>query len=255
MSTTALTAPAPVDVRAVHSRPGLGRLVAVELRKAVDTRGGLGLLAGIVLLTIAVVIARCVTGAAGDHDLAAVLDQAIMPAGVLLPVAGVLLVTTEWSQRTGLITFALVPDRLRVVVAKTLAAQVLAIAALTATFVTVAIGVAASGGAFTDAAALMGQTVVYLTAGMLTAVAFGLLLRTTAPALVALLALPSAWMAILTLAPGVAPWLDTGRSFAVMHREVMDPTQWAQAGTAMVLWAVVPLVAGLWRTARQDPFA
>jgi hypothetical protein len=33
----------------------------------------------------------------------------VQPASNLLPVAGNLLVTQEWSQRTGLITFALVP--------------------------------------------------------------------------------------------------------------------------------------------------
>ena len=39
MSTT-LTAPIRVRAAGVHARPGLGRLVAVELRKMVNTRAG-----------------------------------------------------------------------------------------------------------------------------------------------------------------------------------------------------------------------
>jgi hypothetical protein len=40
MSTTALTVPIPVDTAGIHTRPALGRLVAVELRKMVNTRAG-----------------------------------------------------------------------------------------------------------------------------------------------------------------------------------------------------------------------
>ena len=41
MSTTTLAAPIRVNTAGVHARPGLGRLVAVELRKMVNTRAGL----------------------------------------------------------------------------------------------------------------------------------------------------------------------------------------------------------------------
>ena len=41
---------------------------------------------------------------------------------LILPVLGILLVTSEWSQRTGLTTFALVPQRERVIVAKLIGA-------------------------------------------------------------------------------------------------------------------------------------
>ncbi|HEX6620771.1 MAG TPA: hypothetical protein VF024_13980, partial [Solirubrobacteraceae bacterium] len=43
---------------------------------------------------------------------------------------GILLISSEWSQRTGLTTFALVPRRLRVVAAKLLASVVLSLVAL-----------------------------------------------------------------------------------------------------------------------------
>ncbi len=40
MTTTRLSAPSPRDIGAITTRPGLGRLVAVELRKILDTRAG-----------------------------------------------------------------------------------------------------------------------------------------------------------------------------------------------------------------------
>ena len=114
MSTTALAAPIRVNTAGVHARPGLGRLVAVELRKMVDTRAGFWLQVAMVVLTVVVVVVRLLVGDAADHTFQSVIDAGLQPAAVLLPVLGILLVTSEWSQRTALITFALVPVRSRV---------------------------------------------------------------------------------------------------------------------------------------------
>jgi ABC-2 type transport system permease protein len=214
-----------------------------------------------VALTVVAVIARCMTGDAADHTFAAVLDVAIQPAAVLLPVVGVLLVTSEWSQRTGLITFALVPHRSRVLGAKLVASLVLAVAMLLVCAGVVAAGVLVASpgvdGAWSEVAALIGQSTVFLTAGMVTAVAFGAILLASAPALVALFALPSAWMAVVSLSflTGIAPWVDTARALGPMHREVLDATQWAHAGTALVIWMVLPLLIGTWRVARGESTA
>ena len=67
MSTTTLAAPIRVNTAGVHARPGLGRLVAVELRKMVDTRAGFWLQVAIVALTVVVVVVRSVVGDAADH--------------------------------------------------------------------------------------------------------------------------------------------------------------------------------------------
>src|SRR4051794_9328000 len=128
MSTTTLAAPTRVDAAGVHARPGLGRLVAVELRKMVNTRAGFWLQVAMVALTVVVVIARLLVGAATDHTFQAVLDAGLQPSAILLPVLGILLVTSEWSQRTGLITFTLVPVRSRVLGAKLVASLLRAIA-------------------------------------------------------------------------------------------------------------------------------
>jgi hypothetical protein len=258
MSATTLAPPIRIDTASVHARPGLGRLVAVELRKIVDTRAGFWLQVATVALTAVVVIVRCMVGGAADHTFAAVLDVAIQPAAVLLPVAGVLLVTSEWSQRTGLITFALVPVRSRVLGAKLVASLVLAVAMLAMCVAVVAAGVLVASpgveGTWTDAATLVAQSTVFLTAGMVTAVAFGAILLSSAPTLVALFALPSAWMAVVTLPvfAGIAPWVDTARALGPMHEEVMTATQWAYAGTALALWMALPLVIGIWRITRRE---
>ena len=130
MSTTTLAAPIRVNTAGVHARPGLGRLVAVELRKMVDTRAGFWLQVAMVALTVVVVVVRLLVGDAADHTFQSVLDAGLQPAAVLLPVLGILLVTSEWSQRTGMITFALVPVRSRVLGAKLIASLLLAVAML-----------------------------------------------------------------------------------------------------------------------------
>jgi hypothetical protein len=258
MSTTTLSAPIRVTTAGVHTRPGLGRLVAVELRKMVDTRAGFWLQVAMVALTVVVVVVRLLVGDAADHTFQSVLNVGLQPAAVLLPVLGILLVTSEWSQRTGLITFALVPVRSRVLGAKLIASLLLAVAMLAMSVAIVAAGVLVSSpgveGTWSDAAPLIGQSAVNLTAGMVVGVALGAILLTPAPAIVLLFALPMSWMAVVSLPvfSGVAPWVDYARALGQMTVEVMSPTQWAQAGTSLVIWMVLPLLIGAWRVTRRE---
>ena len=254
MSAATLTAPIPVNIAGVHTRPGLGRLVAVELRKMLNTRAGFWLQIATVAITVVAVIARTVTGDAADHTFASVLSVGLLPAAVLLPVAGILLVTSEWSQRTGMITFALVPVRSRILGAKLIASIVLSLAMLVTAVAVVAAGVAAVDGTWSDAGTLIAQSAVYLTTGMVVGVAFGTILLASAPAIVALFALPITWTAVASLSffAGAAPWLDTRLALAPLHEEVLSATQWAQAGTALALWMLLPLLIGIWRITRQE---
>jgi ABC-2 type transport system permease protein len=258
MSTTILAPPIRVNTASVHERPGIGRLAAVELRKIVNTRAGVWLQVATVAITVVVVIVRCILGSAVHHTLASVLDVGVQPAAFLLPVAGILLVTSEWSQRTGLITFALVPVRSRVLGAKLIASLILAIAMLLMTVAVVAAGVLLTSpgvdGTWTGAAPLIGQSTVFLTAGMVTGVAFGAILLASAPAIVALYTLPTAWAALASLSvfTHVAPWLDTARALGPMHHEVMSSPQWAHAGTALAIWMLLPLLIGAHRITHQE---
>jgi ABC-2 type transport system permease protein len=258
MSTTTLAAPIRLDAARAHARPGLGRLVAVELRKMVDTRAGFWLQVAMVAITVVAVVVRCVVGDAGGHTFVSVLNVGLQPAAILLPIVGILLVTSEWSQRTGLITFVLVPVRSRVLAAKLLASLVLAFAMLAMCVAVVAAGVlvAAPGvdGTWSSVAPMVGQSAVYLTTGMVAGVAFGAIVLASAPAIVANFALPTVWAALASLSvfAGVAPWLDTVRAVGPMSEEVMSATQWAHAGTALALWMLLPLMIGAWRITRRE---
>jgi ABC-2 type transport system permease protein len=108
------------------------RLTAVELRKATDTRAGFWLQIATAGITLAAVVILLIAGTAQDRALDNVLSLAVQPAAVLLPIVGILLVSSEWSQRTALITFALVPRRSRVLLAKVVAGLLLALAATAA---------------------------------------------------------------------------------------------------------------------------
>jgi ABC-2 type transport system permease protein len=133
MSTAAIALDAGRD-----RRPGLDQLTRVELRKMYDTRAGFWLLLAGVLLAALTAALTALTGHAQDHTLSNVLNNTTQAINVLVPIVGILLVTSEWSQRTAQITFTLVPQRGRVLAAKLCASVVLA----TLTFL-VALGLSA----------------------------------------------------------------------------------------------------------------
>jgi ABC-2 type transport system permease protein len=258
MSTTTLAAPIRVNTARVHARPGLGRLVAVELRKMVNTRAGFWLQVATVAITVVAVIVRSVVGDAADHTFASVLEVGLKPAAVVLPVVGILLVTSEWSQRTGMITFALVPVRSRILGAKLVASLILTMATLALGAAVVAAGVLVSSpgvdGTWADAGTLIAQSAVFLGGGMVTGVAFGAILLASAPAMVALFTLPTAWLAVTSLSffGDSGAWTDTGRALGPLSREVLNGTQWAQVGTSLALWMLLPLLIGIWRITRRE---
>jgi ABC-2 type transport system permease protein len=240
------------------SRPSPTRLTAVELRKMTDTRAGFWLQLAVVGLTVAIVALVAIFGHSDDQTLRGMLNAAVQPASVLLPVMGVLLVTSEWSQRTTLITFTLVPHRSRVVVAKLVASVLLSLAALVVAFAVAAVGTAISAPdvdhVWSLPIGLFAQIVVVLTTGMMGGVAFGAVLLASAPAIVALFALPLVTGAVGSIhaLEGVARWTDATRSLAPMTDHLMSATEWARAGTTLALWLVLPLVVGLWRIARSE---
>ena len=94
---TAVTLDTPLPRRGADTRPGLARLSLVELRKMVDTRAGFWLILSVALLTVVVVGVMVFAGPAEDHTFREILSVAVAPASVLLPIVGILLVSSEWS--------------------------------------------------------------------------------------------------------------------------------------------------------------
>ncbi len=108
---------ATVPSRIAGERPTSGvpftRLVHVELRKMLDTRAGRWLLIGIAgVIAVALTITFFDNG--GQHPYGLYLQATTVPMALILPVVGILAVTSEWCQRTGLVTFGLEPRRARV---------------------------------------------------------------------------------------------------------------------------------------------
>lgn len=108
------------------------RLVRAELRKLIDTRAGFWLLAVIGLVVLLVVVILGWTALAYDEPMSwgALLVATNLPMGLLLPIFGVMTVTSEWGQRTGLVTFTLEPRRVRTVIAKLLAGSLATLGAV-----------------------------------------------------------------------------------------------------------------------------
>jgi len=255
---------AVVDQRpqaAAPAAPGLATLVRVELRKSRDTRAGRWLLATIGLGLLAVVALLLLAGDEGDRRFAVYLAATQLPVGVLLPVLGVLLVTSEWSQRTALTTFALVPRRSRVLTAKLLASVVLAVVGAVAAAVVSAVGTAltpALGDVAADwsvTGAQLGQVLLVEVVFLLGGVAFGMLFLSSPLAIVLYLALPT----VFTLLVGtvgaldwVQDWLDLSTTTMPMFDGALDGQGWLQVGTSAALWVVLPIVIGWLRIERAE---
>ena len=183
------------------------------------------------------------------------------PQQMLLPVLGIMLVTSEWGQRTALVTFTLEPHRERVAIAKTAAALLTGLAfvalafALSALF-TVLSGMFVTGGGEWD---LDGMTalgiVVSQVIAVLQGVAFGMLIMNTAAAIVFYFALPTVW-GILTSTvdwvADIAEWVDLNTTTIPLYDGSITAEGWAQLGVSVAIWVLLPLVLGWMRLMRRE---
>src|SRR3954471_17553826 len=107
---TASTFQTTLDISSTPRVP-LSRLVRVELRKLVDTRASRWLLITIGVITALIILIVFLTAKTSDRTFINFMGATATPQGFLLPVLGILLVTQEWTQRTALVSFTLVPAR------------------------------------------------------------------------------------------------------------------------------------------------
>jgi ABC-type transport system involved in multi-copper enzyme maturation permease subunit len=239
-------------------RPGLARLTKVELRKMVDTRSGFWLLLAVVGLTVLAVVITVLAGNDDDKVFHKIFSNALQPAGILLPVVGILLVSSEWSQRTALVSFALVPERARLIAAKLLAGIVLALAATAGALLIALVGAALAStdapNAWSLPLGLFLQDIVYVVTAMIIGIGFGAALQSSAPAIVLYFALPIAFAALGSIhaIKGVIDWINSAEALEPLTTEVMSGHQWAQGLVALALWMGIPLAIGLWRLTQRD---
>jgi hypothetical protein len=196
MTTTVLETPTsesgttPHRHRAPAARIPLTRIIGVELRKMFDTRSGFWLMSSIVITSV-LATAAIIVFAPDDQltfdNFAAAIGA---PMTVILPMIGILAVTSEWSQRSGLTTFTLVPHRGRVLGAKFLAAIAVGVVSM---FIALVVGVLGTivGSAIAGvnpvwdvSAAHFALIVLGSVLGMLFGFMLGLLIRNSAGAIV-----------------------------------------------------------------------
>lgn len=236
-----------------------GRLVKVELRKMVDTRAGRWLLGAVAVASLLAVVLFGLNASAEDRTFLNFMGFTASPQGFILPVLGILLVTSEWSQRTAMVTFVLTPHRGRVLSAKVAAALVLGLLAI---LVAVVLGLLATtmfGG--TDAYAGIGGDdfakfgLLQLTA-VLQGLAFGLLFLNSAAAIVSYFILPTAFSIVANVWGALseqAAWFDLSTAQTPLFEgQNLTGEQWAQLATAILIWVVLPFAAGLWRVLRAE---
>ena len=271
MTTTALRTPAAAPpavvppARTAPARIPLGRIIGVEMRKMFDTRSGFWLMASIVITSV-LATAAIIVFAPDDQltfdNFAAAIGA---PMTVILPMIGILAVTSEWSQRSGLTTFTLVPHRGRVLRAKFLAATAVGVVSM---FVALVVGVLGTlaGSAIAGVDAVWDVSAAHFTLivlgsvlGMLFGFMLGLLIRNSAgavvtyfvytlvlPPLLGLLAANQKWFADLQ------PWVDYGFAQRPLFDGSVSSQQWQHLAVSGGLWFLLPMALGLFIVRRAE---
>ncbi len=264
---TSTTAPAlRADVPTpTGSRPtSLATLSAVELRKAVDTRAGRWLLIVVGILALGGTAIGLFAVGPAQRTYETFLRLNLNLTGFILPVVGILLVTGEWSQRSALTTFALVPRRSRVLAAKLVAALAIAVVGWA-----VAFGLACLGTALASRPAgfpadqvwalsggQVGESLLWVVLSMGLGVALGLAFLNSAAAIVLTFVLPLAWTILASLVTAlhehVQSWLDPGVSWNHLLSNDLSGRHWAEIATTTVVWVLLPGAIGAYRMLTRE---
>jgi ABC-2 type transport system permease protein len=256
----------PVQQRRDSTDPvPLSRVTRVELRKMFDTRSGFWLMASIVIAGALTTVLTVLLAPEEDLTYYTFAKAVGFPMTVILPIIAVLAITGEWSQRSGLMTFTLVPHRDRVIGAKVLASLAVGVAAMLFALAIGAVGaLVGTAVAGTDivwdvsvaqgAEIVLGSLLCLLTGTML-----GLLFRSSPVALVAyfvsallvpslfeILASGQQWFADLR------PWVDLNQAESWLFDGTITGEQWAHLAVAASIWLVLPGLVGLRMVTRSE---
>lgn len=265
MTAPKTTSARPGRTMAAHREIPLSRITTTELRKMFDTRSGFWLTASIGVLAI-LATAAVILFARDDQLTYNTFTSAItIPMTVILPIVAILSVTGEWSQRSGLTTFILVPHRGRVVAAKAIACVVVAIVT-----VLLAFGIGAIGNLVgTSIAQLnpvwdvmvldLGTNVLANVLSLLFGFTLGVVIRNSLGALVAyfvyqfllpmlslILAASQAWFRELQ------PWVDFDYAQSALFNGALTPQQWTHLVITATIWLAIPMTIGITRAMKAE---
>ncbi len=264
MTATTISPTADSVTPVVRERPAVrsiptARLIKVELRKMFNTRSGFWMLVSIGLLSLVAtgaVIIFAPDNAVTYENFATAIG---FPMSVILPMIAILGVTSEWSQRSGLTTFTLVPSRGRVIGAKAIATFLVGIASMAVAFAVGALGnLGGSALAGVDTVwdiSLAGAAQIVLgdLVGMAIGFTLGVVLRNSAAAIVGYFVVSLVLPGILALLAQVRewfydlqPWIDWNYTQVnLFEGSTNTAREWAMLGSTTAIWIVVPLIVGL----------
>jgi hypothetical protein len=255
----AATRPAPRKIP-------MSRLMSVELRKSFDTRSGFWLLASIgiaaVLATAATIVFAPDSAITYDSFGAAIG----VPMAVILPVIAILSVTSEWSQRTGLTTFTLVPHRGRIITAKLLVALGVGVVSMLMAFAVGALGnvVGASIAGVDQVWNISGTDfltlLLFQILNMMVGFMLGVLVRNSAGALVGYFVFSFVLVTLTEVLSATQEWFADIRGWvdfnfaqgALTDGASMTGEMWAQLGVTSVVWLLIPTLVGLRMVLRSE---
>lgn len=256
--TSANTIEAAPARRAARPLP-ITRLVKIELRKMFNTRSGFWMLVSIGVLSPISAGSLLIFGLSSEVTYQNSVRASGFPMSVILPMIAILAVTSEWSQRSGLTTFTLVPSRDRVIGAKAIATVLVGLAAVSVAFAVGALGnVAGSALARVDTVwdtslSMAAQVVLYNLVGMLFGFAIGVVLRNSAAAIVGYFVAALVMPGILTLLAQVRPWFEDLQPWidwkytqvGLLEGATNTGKEWVMLGSTTMIWIIIPLVVGL----------
>lgn len=244
----------------VIPRVPLMRVVRVELRKMFDTRSGFWLIASIAISAVLTAGGVILWAPDGELTYSTFATAIRFPVVIILPLIAILAVTSEWSQRTGLTTFTLVPHRSRIITAKAISSVLIAIAAMVLTFAVGALG-NLLGAAVTGTTPVWDVTttqVLYYVLGMILSLLIGfmlgVLIRSSTGAIVAYFILTFALPTVLGLLAtsqqwfhDLQPWIDIqyAQSGLFVFEKALTGEQWANIAVTAVTWLFLPMAVGL----------
>jgi ABC-type transport system involved in multi-copper enzyme maturation permease subunit len=243
----------------------LFRLTRVELRKMFDTRSGFWLMASIVIAAVLSTVATILFAPDADLNYYTFAKAVGFPMTVILPIIAVLAITGEWSQRTGLTTFTLVPHRNRVVLAKVIASVTVGVASMLFALATGVVGnLVGTAIAGTDlvwnVSFAHGVTIVLGSLlSLLTGTMLGLLFRSSPVALVAYfvysLVLPTVFGLLQSSQERFAdirPWVDLNYAQSALFEGSVTGEQWAHIAVTATVWILLPALLGLRLAMRSE---
>ena len=243
----------------------VSRVVGVEIRKMFDTRANFWLVASIGIAGLLATILTILLAPDADLTYDTFATAVGFPMTVILPMIALLSITGEWSQRTGLTTFTLIPNRRRVIVAKTISAVIVAVASM---LFALAIGALGNlvGSAIAGVPLVWDVSVAHSATiilgnliGLLTGIMLGMLIRNSAGALVAYFGYS---LVLPTLSGFLAasqerfrdlqPWVDLNYAQGALFVGGLTGEQWANLAVTVTAWVLLPSAIGLRLVMRSE---